>query len=72
MKSEKVVVSASRNELKQAVKESLGEFFTEKKEILHNAFLEVIEDIGMSNAIKEGEKSAFVSEKEVFKALKKA
>ena len=59
----------NRNAIKQIFKEAISEYFEEKKHLLHSEILEVIEDIAMYNAIKEGEKTGLINEEEVFKTL---
>jgi hypothetical protein len=39
----------------------------ERKDVLRELLIEAIEDIGLVNAIKEGEKSKSISRDEVFK-----
>ncbi len=56
---------------KNLLKEAIIEVLEERKDIFYDLFSEVIEDIALVNAIKEGEKSKSVSRGEIFKILDK-
>ena len=58
-----------RAELKQLLKESLAEMFIEQRELLHDVFQEVIEDISMISAIREGQQSERIDRREIFDIL---
>lgn len=58
-----------RAELKQLLKESLAETFIEQRELLHDVFQEVIEDISMISAIREGQRSERIDRLEIFDIL---
>lgn len=58
-----------RAELKQLLKESLAETFIEQRELLHDVFQEVIEDISMISAIREGQQSERIDRREIFDIL---
>jgi hypothetical protein len=58
-----------RLELKQLLKESLAETFIEQRELLHDVFEEVLEDISMISAIREGQQSERVERREIFSIL---
>ncbi len=58
-----------RAELKQLLKESLAEMFIEQRELLHDVFQEVIEDISMISAIREGQRSERIDRQEIFDIL---
>lgn len=55
--------------LKQILKEALIEALEEKKDVFHELIVEAIEDIGMINAIREGQNTETVSKQEVFDIL---
>ena len=57
------------NKIKELFKEALIEAIEEKKDIVHDIFIEALEDIAMINAIREGEDSDSVSRNEVFNIL---
>lgn len=68
-KLEKVYIN--RDILKNIIKEILIESITKDKNLIYKMFLEVVEDIGMTNAIKEGEDSEVVDEESVLKILRR-
>jgi hypothetical protein len=51
------------------MKQAPLELFQERRDLFYNLFEEVLEDVGLANAMREGENSGIVSEKEVMKAL---
>lgn len=59
----------------EKVKELFAEIITEmlktKKSILYDIVQEVLEDIGLANAITEGRKNEFVSEDEILSIINK-
>ena len=57
------------SKLKQILKEALIEALEEKKDVFHELIVEAIEDIGMINAIREGQSTETVSKQEVFDIL---
>jgi len=59
------------NQLKETFKEALIEVFETRRDLLVDAITEAIEDIGMLNAIKEGDKNDLVKEDVVMKYLNK-
>lgn len=56
-------------EFKQVLKEALSETLNEQRELLHEVFVEVLEDVGLSEAIREGLQSDPVARNDVFDAL---
>jgi hypothetical protein len=56
-------------QLKELFKQAILELLQERKDLLHDVFAEVIEDLAIINAIKEGEDSETVSRSEVFEIL---
>ena len=60
---------ADKNQLKEVFKQALAELLHEQRDLLYDVFTEVLEDIAMANAIKEGEETEVVSRKHVFKIL---
>jgi hypothetical protein len=63
------IISINKSELKIIMKETFIEVLTERKDLLEDAFLEIIEDIGMAKAMEEGRTGKFVTEKEIFDIL---
>lgn len=55
--------------IKALFKEALVEVIEENQDSLSSILVDAIEDIGLSLAIEEGEKSETVTREEVFKAL---
>ncbi|HEY4611890.1 MAG TPA: hypothetical protein VII11_02795 [Bacteroidota bacterium] len=55
--------------LKEIFKSAFVEAVQENKEMFSELLAEVLEDIALAEAIREGEKTPFVSKEEVFKAL---
>jgi len=54
---------------KDLIKQALLELFQERRDLFHDLFEELLEDVGLANAMREGEDSEIVSEQEVMKAL---
>ena len=57
------------NQLKEVFKQAFAELLQERRDLLYDVFTEVLEDIAMANAIKEGEETEVVSREQVFKIL---
>ncbi len=62
-------LSVDENKMKELLKEVLLEIIRDKKHLFHEIIIDVIEEIGLTNAIKEGRKNNFVDEMEVMKKL---
>ncbi len=62
-------ITISEDDLRMIIKETFIEVLKERKDLLEDAVIEAIEDIGLSRAIAEGVKTPSVSESEIFKAL---
>lgn len=58
-----------KNQLKEVFKQAFAELLQERKDLLYDVFTEVLEDIALANAIKEGEETEIVSREQVFKIL---
>ena len=58
-----------KNQLKEVFKQAFAELLQERKDLLYDVFTEVLEDIALANAIKEGEETETISRKQVFKIL---
>jgi|Wag4MinimDraft_12_1082652.scaffolds.fasta_scaffold00608_2 hypothetical protein len=63
------ITEIEHEEMKKLLKESLLEVILENKDIFHDIFSEVIEDIALSEAIKKGANSEKVDKSEVLKVL---
>ncbi len=62
-------IDLSEEKIKELLKEVLIELMETKKDDFHDLFLEVIEEIGLKNAIQEGRKNDFVAEEDIFLLL---
>jgi hypothetical protein len=58
-----------KNQLKEVFKQAFAELLQERRDLLYDVFTEVLEDIALANAIKEGEETGIVPGKQVFKIL---
>ena len=58
-----------KNQLKEIFKQVFAELLQERRDLLYDVFTEVLEDIALANAIKEGEETEIVSREQVFKIL---
>ena len=56
-----------KNNLKKIFKEAIIEVFETRKDLLHDAVIDALEDIGLYEAIKEGEKNDLVKEETLSK-----
>ena len=45
-----------KNQLKEVFKQAFAELLQERRDLLYDVFTEVLEDIALANAIKEGKK----------------
>ena len=54
---------------KQLLKEALAEVLEEKRALLHEVFAEVLEDLALAEAIREGQETEVVSRDDVFDVL---
>ena len=55
-----------KNQLKEVFKQAFAELLQERRDLLYDVFTEVLEDIALTNAIKEGEETEIVSREQVF------
>ncbi|MCL1469896.1 hypothetical protein [Argonema antarcticum] len=62
-------ITLDETKLKELIKTAIFELVQEEKEVFSELLAEVLEDIGMENAIKEGENTEIVSREEIFKIL---
>ncbi|MBI3344183.1 MAG: hypothetical protein HY028_04890 [Gammaproteobacteria bacterium] len=56
-------------QLKEAVKSALTELFQERKDLFRELVAEMIEEVALAHAIKEGEASEPMTKSEIFKIL---
>jgi hypothetical protein len=57
------------DKIKQVFKAALIEVIQEQKEVFSDLLAEIIEDIALEKAIKEGEETELVSRETIFKIL---
>ena len=50
-------------------KQAFAELLQERRDLLYDVFSEVLEDIALANAIKEGENTEIVGKDEVFQIV---
>ncbi len=62
-------ISLDENKLKEILKTAIVEVIQERKEIFSDLLAEIIEDIALEKAIKEGENTESVSREAIFKLL---
>ena len=62
-------ISLESDRLKQTIKQAILELFQENKEEFSTLLAEIIEDIALSKAIEEGEKTELVDKEAVFSIL---
>lgn len=57
------------NQLKEVFKQAFVELLQERRDLLYDVFSEVLEDIALANAIKEGENTEILGREEVFQIV---
>ena len=62
-------VTISRNELKILMKETLIDVLTNRKDLIEDAVVEAIEDIGLGIAMEEGRTGEYVEGNEFMRKL---
>ena len=60
-------ITDDKNQLKEVFKQAFAELLQERRDLLYDVFTEILEDIALANAIKEGEETEIVSREQVFK-----
>ena len=63
------ITSLDENQLKELFKQAMTELFEERRDIFYDLFVEVIEDAGLVNAIREGDSGETVSRETIFRIL---
>ncbi|OAB56730.1 hypothetical protein AY600_12220 [Phormidium willei BDU 130791] len=63
-------VTLDETKLKELLKTAIVELLQEEKDVFSELLSDVLEEIGMINAIKEGENTEIVSQEEIFELLK--
>lgn len=59
-------LATDKETMKQLLKEALTETLDERRDLLHEIFAEVLEDFGLAEAIREGQRSELTTRDEVF------
>ncbi len=62
-------ITDDKNQLKKVFKQAFAELLQKRRDLLYDVFTEVLEDIALANAIKEGEETEVVSREQVIKIL---
>ncbi|MDI6802141.1 MAG: hypothetical protein QMD01_08870 [Thermodesulfovibrionales bacterium] len=62
-------ISLRRNELKKIMRETFIDVLTERRDIIEDAVLDAIEDIGLGIAMEAGKNSGYVTKKEFLRKL---
>ena len=65
-------ISIDETKLKDLMKQALVEVIEDRKEMIHAILSEVIEDIALAHAIKEGEATESVGKDEILSILQGA
>ncbi|MUG93810.1 hypothetical protein F7734_15865 [Scytonema sp. UIC 10036] len=64
-------INLDENQLKNIFKTAILELMQEQKDVFSDLFAEIIEDMALEKAIKEGEETETVSREAIFKILDK-
>lgn len=62
-------ITIARNELKELMRETFIDVLTKRKDLIEDAVIEAIEDMGLGMAIKEGKTGEYVNSKEFLRKL---
>lgn len=62
-------ISLDEGRIKELMKQAMLELLKERRDLIYDVFAEVIEDLALGNAIKEGESTESVTREEVFQTL---
>jgi lipoate-protein ligase B len=62
-------IAMSRNEFKKIMKETFIDVLTDRKDLIEDAVIEAIEDIGLGLAMEEGRTGEYVDEDEFMTKL---
>jgi hypothetical protein len=65
-------ISMDDRQVKDLLKEAILELFEERRDLFYQLFAEVIEDVGLAQAIREGAGTERVNREEVMRALEQA
>lgn len=62
-------ITISRNELKKLLRETFIDVLTNRKDLVEDAVIEALEDIGLGIAMEEGRTGEYIDEKEFIRKL---
>ena len=62
-------ISMSRNEIKKLMREAFIDVLTDRKDLIEDAVIEAIEDIGLGVAMEEGRTGEYVDQERFLKKL---
>jgi lipoate-protein ligase B len=62
-------ITMSRNEIKRLMKETFIDVLTDRKDLIEDAVIEAIEDIGLGVAMEEGRTGEYVDKDEFMRKL---
>jgi hypothetical protein len=65
-------ISMDDRQVKDLLKEAILELLEERRDLFYQLFAEVIEDVGLAQAIREGAGTERVNREEVMRALEQA
>lgn len=60
------LIMDDKNQLKEVFKQAIVEVLQERRDLLCDVLIELLEDIALANAIKEGEETEIVPRQQVF------
>ena len=64
-------VMLEESQLKEALKQAMVELLQERKDLFYDLVEEIVEDMGLLRAIKEGETTEAAGREEVYRGLEK-
>lgn len=64
-----VAPAIDENQLKEILKVALVEVLEERSDLLRDVLAEIVEDVALGRAIREGEESQPISREEIFRIL---
>lgn len=62
-------ITISRRELKKIMKEAFVDVLTSRRDLIEDAVIEAIEDVGLARAMEDGRTGEYVDAKEFMKKL---
>jgi hypothetical protein len=62
-------ITVSRNEIKKLMREAFIDVLTDRKDLIEDAVVEAIEDIGLGVAMEEGQRGEYIDYREFMQRL---